>query len=530
VVRKKGYWRAIQFDAITPPSLQHALEKIGALTYRLRRWSELRSHVRKGFDPISVGDFTAALPLWEEILKTWPDQREGYRGVIRCARETGDFRRATTVSAEARQRFPDDPYIASESGDFAAALSLWEKVLKARPDQPRGYRGVIQCARDTGDFHRAVTVSTEASQRFPDDPYIISESAITFAHQGNWEASVASWEKVVEWPKAQPIWLQTYGHGLIVLGRLDEVKSLLPHWHKRFPNYHGFLAIEGLLADAQEDWERAEIIWGELGKRFPNRLDGWFHYGQSQHARHLERLDKYLDSEAHQPEPVAPAKIEVIQDEKARALLLGFENVGYNCEFGLVQRRFGAEPMGLLRFAGVDFQCLREAVAHRFDRMGDPEVTELIRLANGEYFVRDRRWGLGMHTFMFQEIVDTDHVLPKLCRRMRFLRDKLLEDFEEGRKIFVFSSSMVSQGDLQMLHRELQCLGPVSLLNARVATAPIDGQGVGLPRQAIEIDRRLFVGYLGRPGLNPKGFWDIPFDDWIAVCRSVKSIARAEPA
>jgi len=34
-------------------------------------------------------------------------------------------------------------------------------------------------------------------------------------------------------------------------------------------------------------------------------------------------------------------------------LMLQFENIGDNCEFGLVQRHFNADPVGLLRFAGL---------------------------------------------------------------------------------------------------------------------------------------------------------------------------------
>ena len=34
-------------------------------------------------------------------------------------------------------------------------------------------------------------------------------------------------------------------------------------------------------------------------------------------------------------------------------LVLDFESVGDNCELGIFQRRVGAEPLGLLRFAGA---------------------------------------------------------------------------------------------------------------------------------------------------------------------------------
>jgi tetratricopeptide (TPR) repeat protein len=413
-------------------------------------------------------------------------------------------------------------------GDFAAALSVWEDVLERHPNQPDGYRGVIQCARESGDFARSMAAFEAGIQRFPQDLYIIGEAAIALDRQSRWKESIALWEKVVGSRKAPPMWLHMYAHDLLLLGRHDEIASLLPRWRKRFPDYHGFFALEGLLAQAREEWDKATAIWDDYRKRFPNEMAGWEHHGQSLQGRQMARLDAHLNGGEDLPEPAVPEKIEVVEDPKARALLMGFESIGHDCEFGLVQRRFGAEPLGLLRFNAVEFPGLMAAIAQRFDRMGEPDVTELITLFSGEYFVRDRRWGLGMHTFMFRGQVDPDIIFPKICRRIAFLRGKLLADFAEGRKIFVFLSPRLSLTELQMLHRELQSLGPVSLLNVRLVSTPIEGFGPGRSGEAIEIDRGLFVGYLGRSGRTPSGAWDIPFDDWLAVCASVSSLVYAE--
>ena len=46
-----------------------------------------------------------------------------------------------------------------------------------------------------------------------------------------------------------------------------------------------------------------------------------------------------------------------------RELVLHFESIGDNCELGLVQRRAGAEPLGLLRFAGAPLRSFLRALA-----------------------------------------------------------------------------------------------------------------------------------------------------------------------
>src|SRR5260221_3025006 len=53
-------------------------------------------------------------------------------------------------------------------------------------------------------------------------------------------------------------------------------------------------------------------------------------------------------------------------------LMMQFESLGENCEFGLVQRRCGAEPLGLLRFASAPLPVLLAGLRARFEGLGDP--------------------------------------------------------------------------------------------------------------------------------------------------------------
>jgi hypothetical protein len=55
-----------------------------------------------------------------------------------------------------------------------------------------------------------------------------------------------------------------------------------------------------------------------------------------------------------------------------RDLVLNFESIGDNCEFGLVQRMAGAEPLGLLRFSSTPLPLLVRALRARFDGLADP--------------------------------------------------------------------------------------------------------------------------------------------------------------
>src|SRR5579885_2880091 len=50
-------------------------------------------------------------------------------------------------------------------------------------------------------------------------------------------------------------------------------------------------------------------------------------------------------------------------------LMMRFESLGENCEFGLAQRRCGAEPLGLLRFASAPLEKLLAGLEGRFEGM-----------------------------------------------------------------------------------------------------------------------------------------------------------------
>jgi hypothetical protein len=54
-----------------------------------------------------------------------------------------------------------------------------------------------------------------------------------------------------------------------------------------------------------------------------------------------------------------------------RDLTLGFENLGDNCEFGIVQRRCGAEPLGLFRFSSTQLKPLIAGIRNRFTGMAE---------------------------------------------------------------------------------------------------------------------------------------------------------------
>ena len=117
-----------------------------------------------------------------------------------------------------------------------------------------------------------------------------------------------------------------------------------------------------------------------------------------------------------------------------------FECLGHNCEIGLVQRALGAEPLGLLRFAGVVTHRLADGLRHGFSGVGAASSTQIF-MGEGtprEFKVYEERYYLFYLAELPQDTT-AEELHKQHCRRLSLLQRKLVEDLEAGEKIFTVS-------------------------------------------------------------------------------------------
>ncbi len=215
-----------------------------------------------------------------------------------------------------------------------------------------------------------------------------------------------------------------------------------------------------------------------------------------------------------------PLRLDVVDDPFARDLFMGFESLGENCEFGLVQRRFGAETLGLLRWAFVHPGALIKLLETDFDGYGDIDKMNIIVADWGEIILRDTRYGMNRHTYILADGADTEAVLWSESRRLRYLVRKLLDDLRSGDKIFVFKSKYgPSANDLGRIHRAMLRHGPTRML----AVIPPDAPHPHLSTE--QLADRLLVGRIACLGPTD-GKWDIPFSAWLSLCAEARERMR----
>jgi hypothetical protein len=176
--------------------------------------------------------------------------------------------------------------------------------------------------------------------------------------------------------------------------------------------------------------------------------------------------------------------------KSAAELVCHFESLGINCEFGFVQRLAGAEPIGLLRFAGMPLDGLLLGLRSRFKDIAEPGNLQLLP-EQDEHRIRATNIGLRYHTELYEGEVTRDELHRLECRKVRFLAAKLIDDLEHQRKIFVYLRREPLQGrELVALLGALSAYGPVKLLWV------VEADAQHVPGTVELVSDRLMVGYL----------------------------------
>jgi hypothetical protein len=211
-----------------------------------------------------------------------------------------------------------------------------------------------------------------------------------------------------------------------------------------------------------------------------------------------------------------PVQIERVEDPAAQALVGQFESLGENCEFGLLQRRFQAEPLGLLRWTYTGPRTLITLLETKFRGFANLSNLALSRASWGEYFIKETAAHVTFHTYLTDCGSDESAFLRKQCVRLEWLRGKLLDDLQAGEKTFVYKVHHSGPPDvMQRIYDLLRGYGRNRLLCVRAS----EGQRPGTIETAPD---GLMTGYLSRVQPPETGGWNIAYDEWLSICHAAQ--------
>jgi len=196
----------------------------------------------------------------------------------------------------------------------------------------------------------------------------------------------------------------------------------------------------------------------------------------------------------------------------AQELMYRFEALGNNCEFGLVQRRCGAEPLGLFRFASNSAESVVRALETGLADLAEPGALDIeiedSEHARKQYIAHNRKYDIKFHTGFSDDQGSPEKVHREIVRRTRFLARKLDGTLSAGNKILVFRSRGDDVAAALRLSAALARLGPNLLLwvtHARSRSAV--GRVEPIANDVLE----------GQ--IEPDSDWDnIVLDTWLTLC------------
>lgn len=285
--------------------------------------------------------------------------------------------------------------------------------------------------------------------------------------------------------------------------------TLLWEW---MPEHHQNPSINRLAQAAEADY------WGDIFESDPvPETPGRWVVDVDTVARRLSEISQRLALRAAGIDRVSIPPHRHANGKPIDELMLAFESLGDNCEFGLVQRHAGVEPLGLLRFAGMSLENLVAALRRRFEGLGNlATVTVYLagEVGHREFMVHETSLDTRYHTFISEHEIDANELREREAKRLSFLRRKLLDDLAAGEKIWVWREwAMTDAARLRPLLDVLRSLGPNILL---WVVAADDGHP---PGTAERLDRYFIKGYVER--LAPyENAADIRPISWFEVCEN----------
>lgn len=474
-------------------------------------------------------DWSAAAERWAAIRSGFPDAPIGHVGLCAVLREAGRLDEAGAVLEPAFDRWPaerdllsEGARIASARGHWAEAAACWNKARSADPTFWMAWSEGALALHRLGQVDRAVPLLREAIERFAAEPAPVVYLGRILESTGEWASAAETCGLMRQrFPHLKE------GHvgqatAFRMLGRLDEAGPALAEAAQRFPNDRDVMLEQVHHAYGREDWPEAAAFCAAGAQRFPQDNE----FRRRGFEIHLRSVDAAAEVGSA---PASPAIASLRPD--ARDLLMQFESLGgtgHGCEFGIYQRDRGAEPLGLLRWTDLGHEQLSDALETEFEGVGTPEQT-LIFVPDTDmrkqYWTRDRRFYMVSGTSVFLDEVSEEKLFPQLCRRLQFLRRKMIDDLRAGKKIFVYKNMFrnLTDDELDRLYNAMRRYGDNTLFYLRYADATHPDGMVEWARPG------LLVGYIEHFTSSPEdAFIGKPYDSFHRLTHAAHELWQAD--
>jgi tetratricopeptide (TPR) repeat protein len=474
------------------------------------------------------------------LRERFPALADGWQGGATVLRNQFQFAEAEALLGQSMTRFPDLPQLVLDHAQLPVAPHFaheknWPETLRrlgklqtAFPSFEAGFIAGVRALNDSGQPEQAEALARSAGEQLPDSYALAIQYAEAAEVRRDWKQAIVRYSDVKSRFSDQPGGEVGLARALAGEGRFAEAEAMLRETMARFPTHPMPFSEYAELATRQEQWVEALARWTVAQDRFPQEQQ--FAHRVYEARMRVTDADPAASAALAQLAP-APMPDPDSTDQNVRDLVMQFESFGgrgLGCEFGIFQRDCGGEPLGLLRWADMPYDMLLATLRNRFEGVGSAERTELFVSAvsggRGEYCTTDRRGMMFMRTFVYEDQAPFEKMQVSAFNRLRFLTRKLIDDLEEGTKIFVFrlTDRDLTTREIDDLHAAMRAYGSNTLLYVRLDDDTH-------PNGTVEAVRPgLLVGYMDRFKLSRTNQLSSapPTSSWLAICRNAYSLWR----
>ena len=233
--------------------------------------------------------------------------------------------------------------------------------------------------------------------------------------------------------------------------------------------------------------------------------------------------DSVADSRTADERPPLPT-IAASDAGQLSQMLLRFESLGDNCEFGFAQRAYGIDTGGLLRWSFSQFPSMIRALQRNLQDIF--QYDSLVPYTND--MVRDVQSNICFHsqmksngtTFLADDSVRRPIFSVELAK-IEYVTKKLLARMKDPSVILVYKCNRnLSDDEIQTLADTLAPFGPAQLLVVRT------GENPGSVRR---INDRLMLGVIDRFAPYDQAH-DISLDVWMRIARAADALCAERGA
>jgi tetratricopeptide (TPR) repeat protein len=470
-----------------------------------------------GWLALKQNDFAAAEQRFTVLRERFPDLAVGYRSSAALFSAMIQLDRADAMLKAGIDAIPDDVGLrlayahqanatrpkANQEG-FSEVDRRFRDLLDRFPDHQLSHIDFIRILRHAEAPDRAAELANIALERWPDSPELLVEAIGCSFERQDWMRAVDLARSSVERLPGVVALHLALASGLARMGDISAAEKIYEQTVEQFPDDSKVAGEYANLANERADWVTAVTRWKQACSRFPNNTEFARRLGDSDSLQ-LENTN----SEAANTD---------------RAIISRFESLGggdrQGCEFGFVQRNLGAEPIGLLRWTSIEADRLALALEERFVAFGSEETTALANWQfdlRNEFNVTDTRYGTMSHTFAYEGQIDREKFLIQTRKRMRYLARKLVQDLENGEKIFVYRlvSRDLAPTELDRFEAALRQYGKPTLMCVNYANEESAHGSIS------RYSPHVIVASIDRFQFDRKGNRLGPANEsWLTVCRN----------